>query len=83
MSDDDKKTIGHQLWERIYNFSVSSFQWKMHANNERRDYFESTAKTIVCDGVKAMTDNERLELFGGSCKHCGCDDPRCQCWNDE
>jgi hypothetical protein len=35
------------------------------------------------DLLDAMTDGERLELFGHYCKACGCKDPSCQCWNDE
>ena len=37
----------------------------------------------VEDCLKEMTDDERLELFNKYCKHCGGNNPRCQCWNDE
>lgn len=30
-----------------------------------------------------LTDEERMSLFGDYCRSCGCDNPRCQCWNDE
>lgn len=33
--------------------------------------------------VAKLSDDDRMDLFGGYCKHCGTDDPRCQCWNDE
>ncbi len=33
--------------------------------------------------VDQLTNEQRLELFGEYCKGCGCDDPDCQCWNDE
>lgn len=33
--------------------------------------------------LDAMTDDERMDLFRLYCRYCGCDDPRCQCWNDE
>lgn len=33
--------------------------------------------------LDALSDDERLELFGFYCKSCGGTDPRCQCWNDE
>lgn len=33
--------------------------------------------------VDAMTDDERMELFGKYCKYCGRKDPNCQCWNDD
>jgi hypothetical protein len=34
-----------------------------------------------------MTDEQRMEFWsqlqGDYCTECGCNDPRCQCWNDE
>ena len=33
--------------------------------------------------LKHLTDEQRIELFSDYCTHCGCNDPRCQCWNDE
>ena len=30
-----------------------------------------------------LTDAERLEVMREFCRYCGCDDPTCQCWNDE
>ena len=30
-----------------------------------------------------LTDDERLEIMNNYCKYCGCNDSRCQCWNDE
>jgi DNA-directed RNA polymerase specialized sigma24 family protein len=37
--------------------------------------------------LDALSDDQRLELFGRYCAHCGCKQPesgmRCQCWNDE
>lgn len=30
-----------------------------------------------------LSDEERLSLFANFCKSCGCEDPSCQCWNDE
>ena len=33
--------------------------------------------------LAALTDEQRMELFGAYCKSCGSDDPGCQCWNDE
>jgi hypothetical protein len=40
-------------------------------------------KSGIAAAVSAMTDEQRLELFGNYCTHCGCPDPTCQCWNDE
>jgi hypothetical protein len=37
--------------------------------------------------LPSLSDSERLEVFeqisAGYCKHCGCNNPGCQCWNDE
>lgn len=37
--------------------------------------------------LDALSDDQRLELMGRYCAHCGCKQPesgmRCQCWNDE
>ena len=34
-----------------------------------------------------MSNDERLDFFSeiqsGYCRYCGCDDPKCQCWNDD
>ena len=41
-------------------------------------------KLAVLDGaIDELSDEERLELFSGYCKHCGTDDPDCNCWRDE
>lgn len=37
----------------------------------------------VIDEVKELTPEQRLAVFGAFCNFCGCDDPKCQCWNDE
>jgi hypothetical protein len=33
--------------------------------------------------LSRLSDGERMELFGDFCLYCGCNDPKCQCWNDE
>jgi len=38
---------------------------------------------MVASFVASMTDEQRVELFSKYCKHCGSDDPGCQCMNDE
>jgi len=30
-----------------------------------------------------LTDDERMDLIGRYCRHCGNLDNTCQCWNDE
>lgn len=37
----------------------------------------------LTDRIRALTDDQRVELAGLFCTHCGVLDPRCQCWNDE
>ena len=37
----------------------------------------------IVAGLKALTDEQRMEIFGNFCTSCGCDDPHCQCWNDK
>jgi hypothetical protein len=41
-----------------------------------------TNRTMV-DQMRDLTPDQRMEVFGEFCKHCGWDDPKCQCWNDE
>jgi hypothetical protein len=35
------------------------------------------------DIVRSLTDEQRVELFSGYCKSCGCNNPNCQCENDD
>jgi len=49
------------------------------ATPEEYDNVQSAAKALV----EKLTEEERLDLFAEYCSHCGCDDPTCQCWNDE
>ena len=35
------------------------------------------------DPLINMTDDQRMEVFSNYCRHCGSDNPACQCWNDE
>ena len=37
----------------------------------------------VVDQILALSEDDRLEVFSHFCHHCGRDDPRCQCWNDD
>ena len=30
-----------------------------------------------------LSNEQRLKIMNEYCKDCGCDDPRCQCSNDE
>jgi len=43
---------------------------------------KATVETLV-ELMKRMTDEERMDVMGEFCRHCGDTDPRCQCWNDE
>jgi hypothetical protein len=41
----------------------------------------------VKEAQEKLTDSQRMEFWHEIqcryCKHCGCTDPRCKCWNDE
>lgn len=39
-------------------------------------------RRIVGD-LRTLSDDDRLEVFSHFCKFCGCDNPKCQCWNDD
>ena len=43
----------------------------------------TSAHAVAVNALMALTDEQRMEAFGFFCCHCGTDDPRCQCWNDE
>ena len=43
----------------------------------------TSAHATVVNALMALTYEQRMEAFGFFCTHCGRDDPRCQCWNDE
>ena len=42
----------------------------------------TTAVAIVANQVSKLNDEERKELFGLFCVHCGSTDSRCCCWDD-
>jgi hypothetical protein len=37
----------------------------------------------VVETLKRLDAPDRLRVIRGFCFHCGADDPKCQCWNDE
>jgi len=37
----------------------------------------------VIDLLRSMEEDERMAVFAKFCTHCGANNPRCQCWNDE
>jgi hypothetical protein len=41
------------------------------------------AYAAAANALMALTDEQRMIVFGFFCQHCGSDDPHCQCWNDE
>lgn len=42
-----------------------------------------TPQGNAVNALLLLTDEQRMDVFGHFCTHCGCPDPRCQCWNDE
>jgi len=43
---------------------------------------KATVETLITL-MQLMTDDERMDVMGEFCRHCGDINPRCQCWNDE
>ena len=43
---------------------------------------EQKAKRI-CAEIRSMSQEDRFDVLGQFCCHCGTDNPNCQCWNDE
>lgn len=51
---------------------------------QRWEYPETIAAIrAAVEALSEMAEEDRLEIFAHFCKHCGGDDPSCQCWNDE
>lgn len=40
-------------------------------------------EAIVLKLLRGMTPAQRKLVFDEFCAHCGSDDPRCRCWDDE
>lgn len=40
-------------------------------------------QAAIINSLMALTDEQRIEVFRFFCTTCGCDDPQCQCWNDD
>jgi len=38
---------------------------------------------LVIDLMMQLTDEQRMDVMNSFCKHCGCDNKYCSCWNDE
>lgn len=51
-----------------------------HSNDQtmRDDRFKEIIATL-----DALTDEERVEVFGEYCVYCGTRDMPCPCWNDD
>lgn len=46
---------------------------------------QPTERTDVQKAVhllNGLTADQRVDVFGHYCKHCGDTDPRCRCWDD-
>ena len=37
----------------------------------------------IIEALKALSEDERLEVFSQFCHSCGDNNPSCKCWNDE
>lgn len=49
----------------------------------RWEYPPAAALVPAIAALKELTEEQRRDVFAEFCKHCGSDDPSCQCWNDE
>jgi hypothetical protein len=77
MADDPKETI-EKLVAEIYEKGSSAPLRLLRVEN---------ALVVLRAYLKIASQDDRLAVWeylqGGYCTHCGDDDPRCQCWNDE
>lgn len=44
---------------------------------------ELIKNSTIIEQLNKLTNDERMEIFGKFCNHCGNKDHLCQCWNDE
>jgi predicted Zn-ribbon and HTH transcriptional regulator len=65
-------------YTRYWKISIEHDTNKSTSNEEYDNVFDA-AKSLL----EKLSDDERLMLFSDYCKHCGSEDPHCQCWNDE
>jgi hypothetical protein len=64
-------------WRRNGELYPQPLTW-----TELLDPNKSTLQSAM-KSLKSLTNEERMELWRDYCTHCGSDDPKCQCWNDE
>ena len=67
---DDLKTMGETSEQPALNIAGVGVSFL--------NYYAAAERSLM-----ELTGDERMNLFSGYCKACGCDDPDCQCWNDE
>jgi hypothetical protein len=73
----DNKAIDEDPCKICYNSGHEKCYWEedIHSGNDSFKYILSL--------LNELTDRERLEVFSNFCTYCGCNDPKCQCWNDD
>lgn len=54
-----------------------------NSERQRWDYPPDAALRDAIAALKALTEEQRRDVFAEFCVHCGSDDNGCQCWNDE
>lgn len=47
------------------------------------DQVQNKDQVTALEALRKLQPDQRLEIFADFCTHCGSDNPRCQCWNDE
>ena len=65
--------------ERIYDISILV---EIETNKITYKNYYDNPYTAVVNLFNKLSDMERVEIINKYCKHCGCTDPSCQCWND-
>lgn len=75
LSEDDHGDTIEDVSKATWDAATKAAEAKFTSTNNERDEI-----IRLLDGVSA---EERIEIFHNYCVHCGGNDPRCQCWNDE
>lgn len=81
-TEDGKININTSFNPAISNESNSPAQQTAVEFMSWPNELETDHATAV-NSLMALTDDQRMEVFGLFCMHCGDNNPRCQCWNDE
>jgi hypothetical protein len=76
--------LNSQLFQIVEEpqFSLKQLQ-RTDLEEKERKFNEKIVGNCIIDMLKLLSDEERTEVFSYFCQYCGCDNPKCQCWNDD